>query len=193
MKRVALSLLFLSMSILVVEAQGVALGIKGGVNFANQEIETINTDSRTGFHGGIFASLMFSETLGLQPEVLFSSQGSKLELNNFDDVKNEFNYITIPLLLKIKATDIINLYLGPQIGFLTSATRNSENVKELYKTSDFSAVFGAGLELFKRLELGARYNLGLSNINDSDPELNEIEIKNRMFQIYVGIKLIGED
>jgi len=101
MNKVALSLLFLSVSSLAVQAQGAALGIKGGVNFANQDIETISTDSRTGFHGGIFASLMFSETLGLQPELLFSSQGSELELNNFGDVENEFNYITIPLLLKI--------------------------------------------------------------------------------------------
>jgi hypothetical protein len=193
MNKVLLSLLFLSVSILGVEAQGGALGIKGGVNFANQDIETITTNSITGFHGGIFASLMFTETLGLQPELLFSSQGSELELDNFDDVKNEFNYITIPLLLKIKPGEIINLYLGPQIGFLTSATKNSEDVKDLYNTSDFSLVFGAGFELFERLELGARYNLGLSDINDNDPELDDIEIKNRMFQVYAGIKLVGND
>ena len=192
MKRVALSLLFLSMNILIVVAQGGVLGIKGGVNFANQDIETINTNSRTGFHGGIFASLMFSETLGLQPELLFSSQGSELELNNFEDVKNEFNYVTIPLLLKIKPGEIINLYLGPQIGFLTSAKRNSEDVKDLYNSSDFSLVFGAGIDLLERLEVGARYNLGLSDINDGDPEWDQIEVKNRMFQVYAGIKLIGE-
>lgn len=192
MKRNVL-VLILSLSGLLVEAQGGALGIKGGVNFANQEIATISTNSRTGFHGGIFASLMLSETLGLQPELLFSSQGSELELNNFNDVKNEFNYVSIPLLLKIKPADIFNLYLGPQIGFMTSATRNSEDVKDLYKTSDFSVVFGAGLELLNKLELGVRYNLGLSNINDSDQELNDIEVKNRMFQIYAAIKLIGEN
>lgn len=184
---------FLISSTVVVQAQGVAFGIKGGVNFANQDIETISTKSKTGFHGGVFTSIMFSEHLGMQPELFFSSQGAELELDNLEDAKNEFNYLTIPLLLKIKPSKALNLYLGPQVGLLTSATRGGQSLDDLYKSSDFSLSFGVGLDLLEMLELGARYNLGLSDINDGDPELDEIEIKNRMFQIYAAIKLIGDD
>ncbi|HRG11198.1 MAG TPA: outer membrane beta-barrel protein, partial [Cyclobacteriaceae bacterium] len=91
----------------------------------------------------------------------------------------------------------INLQVGPQFGFLTSAEsefnpidnepQNLADVKSAYKKSDVSAALGVGWDLPFGLTVDARYNLGLSKINDGQ---NSDESKNQVFQVSLGYKLI---
>ncbi len=48
---------------------------------------------------------------------------------------------------------------------------------------DFGLNFGLGYKLDSGLNFSARYNLGLSNIDDSD---SNVETKNSVFQFSVG-------
>jgi hypothetical protein len=72
--RMAIPLALLAVTPL--QAQDIALGFKGGINIAKQDLNvsglTLNLDSRTGFVGGAFATIGLGTTLFLQPEALYS-------------------------------------------------------------------------------------------------------------------------
>ncbi|MEM6360064.1 MAG: porin family protein [Bacteroidota bacterium] len=171
-------------------------GVKAGVNFANQDYEasgfSVSPDGRTAFHAGAFFTIMFADQLGLQPEILYSGQGSTFESVSpgFDDIEQNFNYLNIPVLLRYQVIDILSLHTGPQLGFLLNAEIDDEDVKDSLKGSDLSLAFGGQVDLPMGFIGGLRYSLGLSDINDLDGD--GTEIKNNNFQIYVGFKLFGE-
>ena len=100
----------------------VALGIKAGPNFANLDVNSsasTNYNNRTGFHGGAFF-LFKASKVGVQPEILFSRQGSKFTFNS-QKLESNFDYINIPVMIKLYTVAGINLQFGPQISFLSSA------------------------------------------------------------------------
>jgi hypothetical protein len=193
MKKIVVSLLFIVASTYAF-SQEFAVGIKGGPNFANINTGASladNYDSRTGFHLGAFA-LFRGERVGIQPELLFSQQGSTLKYSGSPDVKTNFSYMNIPVVLKLYTIAGINLQVGPQFGFLTSADYNDESVKDELKKTDFSLALGAGWDLPFGLTIDGRYNWGLSDINDSVGQGSGASvgaIKNQVWQISVGYKL----
>jgi len=158
------------------------LGIKGGVNFANLSLDEAN--SRTGYLFGAFAHVPISENIGIQPEVLFSSQGADI-----DDTDVNLTYVNVPVLLRLKLIEVLNVHFGPQFGFATKAEADDEDILDNIKNSDISLAFGAGVNLPLGLEAGARYNLGLSDINDSGITFEDAQ--HRVFQIYVAWRLLG--
>jgi hypothetical protein len=74
---------------------------------------------------------------------------------------------------------------GPQIGALLSAKYKvgsvEVDVKDAYKTADFAWAFGIGYLTTSGFGVDARYNLGISKINDN----NGSDITNRVFQVGV--------
>lgn len=172
----------------------VAVGIKGGLNFAKLDMANapVSLDSRTGFHGGAFVLFKMSK-IGIQPELLFSKQGTKFQ-GNTQDLNANFDYINIPVMLKLYTVAGINLQVGPQFGFLTTAEIEDDSngpitkddVKSAYKKSDVSLAMGLGWDLPFGLTIDARYNLGLSKIQD-DSSLEST--KNQVIQVSVGYKL----
>jgi hypothetical protein len=168
-------------------AQGVALGIKAGLNFANQAYDagsfSVSPDARTSFHAGAFATFKFG-MFGLQPEVLYNSVGSK-----FDDEVTKIDYVSVPVLLRLNFAKIVNIHAGPQFGILLSAKFEDEDVKDQMESSDLGIAFGAGVDLPMGLTLSGRYVLG---VKDIDASASGIEAKNNVFQLSVGYKFIGK-
>lgn len=176
-----------------------ALGIKAGPNFASIDTKASageNYKNRTGFHGGAFALIKLTK-IGIQPEFIYSKQGTKFSLNT-QDYEANFDYINVPIVFKLYTIAGINLQAGPQFGFLSGVsgkaveTDNSQSDvisvgKEYYKDSDLSLVLGAGWDLPFGLTIDARYNLGLSKIQDN-PQLEAT--KNQVWQLSIGYKLI---
>ncbi len=199
MKRITLGLLVLLGLTLSESVHGQAqfsLGIKGGPNFANLDVNSSvgdNYKNRTGFHAGAFALIKLTK-IGIQPELLFSRQGSNFQFNSGSGEAN-FDYINIPIILKLYTVAGINLQAGPQFGFLSGGEVKStiqgvtsvQAAKDVYKGSDFALALGLGWDLPFGLTLDARYNLGLSKINDGT---NAPESKNQVFQISAGFKII---
>jgi len=176
-----ISILAVCLFFVVVGAQAqVGLGVKGGLNFANVNVKDAaeDPDSKTGYHFGAFAEIGMGG-INLQPELLFSAKGS-------DDL--DLTYLEVPILLKKNFAKVLNVHLGPQFGFLTSAEVEEEDVKDFLKSSDISAVVGAGVNLPAGLTGGVRYVFGLSDIDDDG---FGTEVKNRTLQIFVGWKFAG--
>jgi hypothetical protein len=181
MKRILLSIVVMASPVLIY-AQGVGIGIKGGVNFANVAAEDINTSSITDFHVGAYVNINLSETFGITPEILWTGQGAELE-----DVEFATNYVSIPVMLRFKPISLISLEAGPQFSFLTDAEFDGVDYKDQLKSNSFGLALGAGVHFPLGLNGGVRYILGFTNIN----EVSDDEIKDRTFQIYLGWTLFG--
>jgi hypothetical protein len=142
-------------------SQSIDLGIKAGANFASiSDVEGGDAKSITGFQAGVFVGLKLGDKIGLQADVLYSQQGSKISDRQFD-----FTYVNIPVVLKYYIFQGLNIQAGAQFGFLLD-----DNIKEFYdgvteaKTSDISGIVGLGYDLPFGLRIDARYNLGLTDL-----------------------------
>jgi hypothetical protein len=160
-------------------------GIKAGVNIADLKIQNATEgDSRIGFHLGGLAHIHLSRKFALQPELMFSAQGRQQTISGID-YRTNLSYINMPVLVQYMAGSGFRLQTGPQLGLLVDAESgvedNEANVKDNYKTADISWVFGVSFLTSSNLGIDARYNLGLSNIND----VGNAEVKNRVWQIGV--------
>jgi hypothetical protein len=168
-------------------AQSIALGLKGGLNYA-QLGGTDFKDSRTGFHGGAFFQAKVSK-FAIQPEVLFSAQGATFDAGPGDDIRTKIDYVNVPIILKTYLIAGLNLQLGPQFGFVMGKKLdgNGDGIsKDDIKDKDISLALGAGWDLPLGLSIDARYNLGLTEITEND---NLAAARNQVFQISVGYKL----
>jgi len=171
------------------------IGAKAGVN-----INKINGQSyKEGFSydyllGG-FMQFNFSPRFGIQPEVNFTQSSSKFTndaTDIYDDLftggsqkKVKLSYIKVPVLLNINIgpSKRVKLQLGPQVGGLLKQKIDSlNNNGDLFKKSDWSAVGGLWIQI-PFINLGARYELGLSNINDVD---NREKWKSQGFTLFAG-------
>lgn len=175
-------------------AQGLDFGVKAGVNIANQKYsEDYNADTKAIvlFHGGVFVTWMFTEKLGLQPEVLFSMQGSKEDAYDYKVITN---YVNIPVLVRYDITDMFSVHAGPQFGVLLSAESEypggSRDLKEYYKGSDIGIAIGAEADdLPLNLGVGVRYILGLSNVAEEEIDFADATVKNGVLQVYVKFRI----
>lgn len=162
------------------------LGIKGGLNIASLTVNnsTANISSRLGVHAGLLAHIHLSKEIGLQPELVYSGQGMKQNLNGTTYEWN-LGYINVPLMLQYMFNNGFRIEAGPEFGFLTSAkikdATGSDDIKNDLKTTNVGLGFGLSYLSYSGLGIGGRYNLGLSNINNNGSN----EIKNRVGQISV--------
>jgi hypothetical protein len=182
-------------------AQKAQFGIKGGLNIANQNFVGTGAPSTSALMGvnlGFFVGIKVDDKFVIQPEILYSMQGTKLNWLSDGVTINSFKlaYINIPVMAKYYATKNFSLEAGPQIGFLTSAkvngTSNGTTVdvdaKNFYNSTDFGINFGVGYDFTKKISAGIRYNLGLSNVGSNEFVSDGDKITNSVFSIDFGYK-----
>ena len=167
-------------------AQQTGLGLKAGLNVSHlQGGDNALNGSKLGLNAGLLAHLHINNTFAIQPEVMYSSQGAKY--TNVDGVEHELslNYINIPLNLQYMFQNGFRLQTGPQVGFLVGV-KDKENgtatnffSSDDFKSIDFSWTAGVGYKSASGLGVDARYNFGISNIND----FGNIERHNSVFQV----------
>lgn len=162
--------------------QRIDIGIKGGVNFSKLEIPDSKTSKKTGYHFGAYTLFKFGK-LGVQPEITFSQQGSKVDLGNWDA-----KYINIPIILKLYLAGGFNMQAGPQFGFLNKAELDGNSIEDDLKNADVSLGLGLGWDAPLGLKLDARYNLGLTD-NSDDPAYETI--KSQVFQLSLGFRIFN--
>lgn len=199
--------LILTISVLfagAVNAQ--TFGVKGGANFSNiikTGDENFNTEYKTGFNAGLFAEIPVVKSLSFAPELMFSQKGYKTSGTSLLGGPNEYsvttNFIELPILAKINASDKFSIVLGPQVSFLTSTTETFKQGSESYqntireendrlKKSLVGGVVGAAIDVSKKVSLHGRYALDLQKNNEDGT--NETPVyKNQVFQLSLGFKL----
>jgi opacity protein-like surface antigen len=156
-------------------AQETRFGVKGGLNISTVvggDVE--NTKSLVGFHVGGFAEIFVVNRFFIQPELLFSTQGTKVDGPFGTDGDLKLNYLNIPVLAKYYIVDKkFSVEAGPQLGVLLSAKAEDEDVKDFTRSVDFGFNIGAGYSFTENLSIGLRYTIGLSPISDEDIDSEE--------------------
>lgn len=204
MKKIILSAIAI-FTIGFANAQKAEFGIKGGLNVANQNYSGDGAPSPSsiiGFQIGGFVEVKIAEKISIQPELLYSTQGSKFNMvvNNDGtdyDTENTFklSYINIPVMFKYYATNKFSLEAGPQIGFLVDSKLKTDvlgqsvtqDAKNLFESIDFGLNIGANYDFTKKISAGVRYNLGLTNVMKTESGDNS-EVKNSVFSLSLGYK-----
>lgn len=206
MKRIILSAIAV-MAFGFVNAQDVKFGLKGGLNLANFSGDTEGADLKThvGFNAGGFVEIKFSEKFAVQPEILYSTQGTKFENIGDEvdgvfytgDIKFNLAYINVPVMFKYYAAEKFAIEAGPQIGFLVSAKTKTKldgfsqtvegDIKDSFESIDFGLNLGASYDFTENLSLDARYNLGLANIAKTEVG-DDTKLHNSLFSISLGYK-----
>lgn len=162
-------------------------GIKGGLNVAKLDYNN-NTDAdwRTGFHLGGLAHIHLTPSFSLQPEVYYSSQGTKRP-NQFGSGTMNLNlsYVNVPVLLQYNFANGFRLQGGPQVGFLVGVSDKVNDVElnrlntSSFKSVDVSLPLGLSYLGFSGLGVDVRYNVGLTNVLQATPPT----AKNGVFQV----------
>jgi len=163
-----------------VNAQEIKFGAKGGLNFASVSGDnTKGIGAVTSFNFGVISEIPISDKFSFQPELMYSGQGY-----DFNDKTIALSYLNFPLMGKYYVTKGFSVEAGPQVGFLFSAKNDKTDVKDYFNTVDFGVNFGLGYKLGNGLNFGARYNLGLTDINNVAKSSSKN--KNSVFQVSVG-------
>lgn len=209
-----------------VKAQKAHTGIQAGLSFSDwigDDAEKMANEFNTGFEGsgisntnmdkksrlgysiGAFVNFRFTDIISLQPELLYTTEGTKFEGggnylgHNFTtEVTYKTNYLAIPLLLKITMPTKSFLpffIIGPSFAFnLSSNVEVSADVEGQsastevsisdIKSPNYDLIFGVGFDTAMGIQFAVRYNMGLVSVIDSP---DNIKIKNKVITIMAGM------
>ena len=141
-----------------------------------------------GFDGGALLEIGVASKFKLQPEVNYSIIG--VELNDGErEATIKLRYVDVALLAKLGVCNKVNLFAGPQVGFLTWAKRDSSFTSEIidlkndFKDHDYGLVFGAEYKFNNHLFLSGRYYHGLYQVAES---WNDFVLRNRYISFRIG-------
>lgn len=109
-------------------------GIKAGMNVSSisKDADLSDQKSKIGFNAGVFMNAPISANFSIQPEVLYSQYGSKVDDNSTETIgattytnKSSYSvnldYITVPVMFQYKVIPALHLEAGPEFGFLIDA------------------------------------------------------------------------
>lgn len=177
-------------------------GIKGGLNVSNLYVDDVNDENaRFGFNVGLYAQLFSSEVFAIQPELLYSTKGTKTTYDNVlmgeGDAKFNLNYLEVPVLAVIKLGGAAELHFGPYWSYLLNANidvdGDTDSYDELdrdnFRSWDFGIAGGVGLN-FGSTQIGVRYSKGLRKIeNSEEAEALLGDAKNSCAQLYIAFSM----
>ncbi|MDR0698511.1 MAG: PorT family protein [Tannerella sp.] len=172
MKNVKFFLIVAALLVVSTADAQLRFGVKGGVNVAKAKFEKkyFKSGNITGFHvGPTLEGMVGQGGIGIETAVLYSQKGF-----NSDNGKVRNAYMEIPLHLKFKlGLPLVNPYVavGPYIDIRIAGdkkwdvSKTTEGIIHQIKTKSFGAGldFSAGAEVFKNLQLGITYSLGLTD------------------------------
>lgn len=161
-------------------------GLKAGLGMANLTGDIEGNATKMGFGFGLFLTYQASPTIAVQPELLYVMKGTK---DDETDAKLKIDYIEVPVLFKYmiptQGKIAPNFFAGPFIGFKASAKVEDVDAEGI-KSTDFGVTFGGGIDIASGatgvFTIDARYDLGLSNIND----VGEASVKTSNIAVFLG-------
>lgn len=191
------TLFFIIVAVFTLSAQSqeFRLGAKAGLNVASLGGDNYGYGSlgaRASFHIGGLVEIPLMGKFSIQPEVLYSSEGSDWSMGTGDlDIK--LDYIRVPIMAKFYIIEGLSAEAGPVFGFLVSADREDHNedlpnpidYNDYYKSFDAAFGIGASYRLNMGVFFSMRYNKGLTNVNEDRPN-QSYKNQSNVLQISAG-------
>ncbi|RZJ50600.1 MAG: PorT family protein [Chryseobacterium sp.] len=202
----------------VTKAQETRFGVKAGYSLTTlkvdgdqDDLEERSTDPSHTFYVGGLVEHKFSDTFGIQGEILYSPLGGKEDYNVSEGqayfrekTKVKFGTLLIPVSAKYFITENLSVALGASFGVILSAKQKTVidagigipglelegddevDIKDDVNTLNIAPFLGAEFMLENGLFFDARYNYGLSDLSKSSGK-----ITNSFLQVGVGFKFGG--
>jgi hypothetical protein len=178
------------------------LGLKGGLTFSRMNVpNAADENMRFGYHGGVFYNIPLSPAFAIQPEVLFTTKGtrSEFDISNFNgNTTLRLNYIDVPVLAVLEFGEKFEIMAGPYLGFLVRANFQAEVdnnslaidlKRDSFRAVDYGVAIGFGLN-FGAIQTGAVYYIGIQDISESnDANLLLGDPRHRYLQIFVAFRI----
>lgn len=180
-------------------------GIKGGLTTANIYGVGYGRNPRNGEMIAVTAAINFPFFLpydlsfGLDTGVYFTQKGFTDPISTkFTGIEVEFDYIEIPILVKLKYREqdrfSPHIILGPYIGFLANAENVREDgdrndLDEFTRSVDFGGIAGVGVDILLGdiiVDLQIRQSLGFNSLFD-DITFDDEE-KLRQLSLVLGLR-----
>jgi hypothetical protein len=197
-----LSVLFVSAQVQQTSAEGTLtpkVGVKGGVNFTNLYVDDVDDENmKAGLNLGLFAKFPVTRGFSVQPELLYSSKGSKISFLGSDEYRFNLNYLELPVLGVINVARNFNIHAGAYAAYLTQANIKEEDNgssneslidfdEDDFNRFDYGLIGGIGFDV-QNFTLGARYNYGLNQVGEkgTPARLALRNAKNSAITVYVG-------
>ncbi len=217
---VSLGLIFLTCTMVFGQKNEFFIGVELGPTYTfyrgNEILETLNKPAYRYF-GGICIEYKIKNRFSIQTDITYERKGTvargmkpNFNVDTFQSIEKQpfrtrivFDYITIPLLLKLQMGNKISFYIegGGFIGFLLDGkfvttgdtiSRHTENMTILNNKKDLGISFGVGFNIKingnKLLTFGLRDNLGLVSISNT-PVFNDGTIKSNSTNLVLGYKM----
>ena len=177
MKKLLVLLLLLGLGSMAL-AQGLSLGLKGGLNLSSANGDwAAGVESRSGIAAGGYLTLGLLPSFAVQAEMLYSQKGFKLS-NDADSVpwvgEYRINYLEVPVLAKfsfgilVKPYVVLGPYFATRVGTSWEETAGgvttSGSMDDYVKSSDLGYVLGAGISTPVKLSLDVHYSNSFSTI-----------------------------
>ena len=142
---------------------------------------TDDAKMKVGLVAGAEFGYNLNEKFGFTGGLLYSMQGCAYK--DIDD-KSKTEYLNIPLLANYYIIPGLAVKAGVQPGILLKAKNGDVDVKDNCKKLDISIPLGVSYE-FSDFVVDARYNLGLTNIND----YGTAKQRNSVIMLTLGYKI----
>ncbi len=178
----------------------VGIGPKVGVNLSKMDGQSWDGGYKTNLLGGVWLSVHGSR-FGIQAEGLYT-QSTYITGSGFDTIYKQYimagkdslqggrfrmSHFNIPIMAQVRILNRVWLQVGPQYSGIVSLKDKDgfvKDVEQLFKDGTISVVGGLWIEMSRHLNAGARYVMGMSDINKTDLE----SWKPRDVQIHIGYK-----
>lgn len=204
----ALGIVALLLTPAMAEAQGkLQSGVEAGVllaRFGGDDADGAKT--RIGLAGGGFLRFPLGRIVALEPALIYASQGTKAEGGGITNTyKLEYWQVPLRLRFTVPTSGALRpwVYVAPAIALRDRCRleikqgnqsleadcndRGALGTRFNTKALETSVHLGAGLE-YGRIQLGVRYQYGLSTVDNSDPSA---DLHNRVFAIVGGYRFGG--
>jgi hypothetical protein len=184
-------LAFLFILILNANAQRGEFGLRFMPTYSSTNIQfssggEVQGNATLGFGAGAVIGFNFTDYVGIQGEIIYSSTTQKYKEK---DIEREINlkYVNIPLMLSLNTGKLkpvnFNIVAGPQIGIsvgssISGVATDSLDAVLSVKKGDLGVAFGAGFDFGLnpaktiRLSIGYRGVRGLIDISDDNNSID---------------------
>ena len=166
------------------------LGAKIGANFEQLTGDSWENKYKPGIVFGVFGGV-HKNNWGVKAEVLFNT--AQYTVSDITNAKFKTVTLNVPVLVEYKIVPRLWVQAGPQFNSILSVKSDNsiyDNPKEFFNTSSINIVGGLEARLPAHFVAGARYILGITDLNNTSLSGSNNAWRTRTIQAYVGFRFI---
>ena len=202
MKRLMLAACLLAVTVLpatpaLAQDVGAKAGFLWGQLRGDDGNPSTSYSNRRDWSAGIFTRFGAGPVM-LQPEVLYSRRGARLEIDGAPDLESRFrlDYLEVPVLLRLGGGST-SVYVGGYGALKISAKAESRptdgdwtgvNISDQIETFDYGVLAGIAMD-FGKFGIDARYILGMRRLFKSTEEgIDAPDLKHGGVAVYTTLR-----